>query len=272
MKHKYLIWFPVAVLLSACSGEGSKGNQEQTDSVVSEEVIKSENTKYKLPSPVELYLLLREAKAQFNLDAMNNVDKVANYLTSTQKAINFGIYASDLAYCTVFEKQQETHTFFKILKILATQLGVTEGYDNAIVSRIDKNLYNSDSLYQITSDSYWEVCNYLEENGKANVLAPILMGGWVESVYLSINSVDKFDANNEIVMRITEQRYLLENLLDYLKTLHKDPETEKYIKMLVELQSSFDKLYDNPDNILITRDQYKEISQKVKAIRSEMVK
>jgi hypothetical protein len=98
------------------------------------------------------------------------------------------------------------------------------------------------------------------------------MGGWIESVYIAINSVEKFDANNEVVMRITEQSYLLENLLDYLKTLRKDPDTERYIKMLIELQYSFDKLYDNPESTLITKDQYKEISQKVKAIRAEMIK
>lgn len=272
MKQQYLVLIPLVALLSACVGNGSKDNELHADSVMTEEVIKSENTKYKLPSPVELYLLLREAKANFKLDALNSIDKASNYLTNTQKAVNFGIYASDLAYCTVFEKQQETHTYFKTLKTLATQLGITEGYDNVIVSRIDKNLYNSDSLYQITNDSYWEVCNYLEENGKASVLAPILMGGWIESVYLAVNSVEKFDPNNEIVMRITEQSYLLENLLDYLKTLRKEQDTEKYIKMLVDLQYSFDKLYDNPENVLISKDQYKEITQKVKSIRAEMIK
>jgi len=272
MRHKYLCWIPALLIFASCSNNSSSDSTGQADSVASEDMMKAENTKYKLPSPVELYLLLKEAKAQFNLDALNSVDKAGNYLTSSQKAVNFGIYASDLAYCTVFEKQQETHSYFKTLKNLAAQLGVTEGYDNVIVSRIDKNLYNSDSLYQITSDSYWEVCNYLEENGKASILAPILMGGWIESVYLAINSVEKFDQNNEIVLRVTEQSYLLENLLEYLKTLRKDAETESYIKQLEDLQYSFDKLYDNPDNVLITKEQYKEISKKVKDIRTSMIK
>ena len=252
MKHQCLFLIPVVMLFSACTSNSSKVAETTTDSVVEDAPVVNENTKYKLPSPVELYLLIREAKAQFNPDALNSTQKSANYLTSTQKSVNFGIYASDLAYCTVFEKQQETHNYFKVLKDLASQMGITEGYDNRIVGRIDKNLYNSDSLYQITNDSYWEVCNFLESNGKANILAPILMGGWIESVYLAVISVDKFDPNNEIVLRVTEQSYLLENLLDYVKSLKKDKETDEYIEKLKDLQYSFDKLYDNPENVLIT--------------------
>lgn len=274
MKRTLLIGSSLLLLLYSCSNTNTNESEtKDTIAVIDSSMLPNgDKTQYKLPSPVELYILIKEAGAKYNKEILNKPENSALYLTSTSKAVNFGVYASDLAYSTVYEKQQETHTYFKTLKDLASQLGISDGYDASIVKRIDQNLYNSDSLYQITNDSYWEVCTSLESNGKANVLAQILMGGWIESLYLAVNSVDKFNPENEIIMRITEQSYLLENMLDYLKTLQKDKETEEYMKHLTDLQYSFDKLYDNPEGVLVTKDQYKEIAEKIKSIRAALIK
>ena len=259
-------------LFFACSNQSSEtegdienGKTVQTDSF-------TKKNKVKMPSPVEFYLFIRESKVQFKADALNKSEKISNYITGTQKAMNFGVYASDLAYCTVYEQQQETNNYFKTLKNLASELGVNEGYDKTIINRIDNNLNNSDSLYQITNDSYWKVCNFLEDNDKTNILGPILIGGWIESLFLAIKSVESFSQENPIVQRITEQRYLLDNLLDYLSTLEKSKEIDAYKVQLVDLQASFVKLAANPNNILITKEQYKEISEKVLALRLEITK
>ncbi|MFQ3578881.1 MAG: hypothetical protein SNJ71_01915 [Bacteroidales bacterium] len=270
MKYVIVLLSICLAVLYSCQTE-TKEKVEEVKAVTEDETFDA-NTKYKLPSPVELYLLIREANAQFNAQALNPTKNVSNYLTNSQKAINFGIYASDLAYCTVFERQQETTTYFKTLKDLATQLGITEGYNNSIVERLDRNLHNSVSLYQITHDSYWEVCNALEEGDKSGILSQILLGGWVESVYLAVHSVKKFDANDEIVIRITEQSFLLENLIAYLSTINKSKEVDGHIAKLKDLQNSFDKLLDNPENIVITKEQFVEIADKIKALRAELIK
>jgi len=259
-------------LFFACTNQ-SNNSETGSDSL---KLVKTDSTnvnnKVKLPSPVEFYLFIRENKAQYNAQALNKLSNSSKYVTSEQKAINFGIYASDLAYCTVYEQQQETNNYFKTLKNFAGELGVNDGYDKSIVTRIDKNLNSSDSLYQITNDSYWKVCNYLEDNNKSNILGPILIGGWVESLYLGFNSVEQFDQNNRIIQRITEQRYLLDNLLDYLATLKKTPEINAYISKLVDLQASYVKLGTNPDGVLITKEQYKEIGEKVIEFRNEIIR
>jgi len=271
MKHIITILLTIPLFFS-CSNQSDETSTEMDSLNLSKKDTIDINTKVKLPSPVEFYLFIRESKAQFNAVALNKKEKAINYITSSQKATNFGIYASDLAYCTVYEQQQETNDYFKTLKNLAGDLGVNEGYDKTILTRIDKNLTNSDSLYQITNDSYWKVCNYLEDNNKTNILGPILIGGWIESLYLGIHSVETFSQDNPIVQRITEQRYLLDNLLDYISTLKKTKELEMYTSKLVDLQSSFVKLASNPNNILITKEQYKEIGLKVINLRNEITK
>jgi len=261
-------------LLISCGNENPDSNvANDLDSLsasLNESNKKHEKTRYKLPSPVELYLHIKKANAPSVSSKLHNPIHAGNYLTEVNKSVNLGIYASDLAYCTVYEHIQESHEYFRILKILANQLGITEGYDLSILERIDQNLNNSDSLYQISSDSYWEVCSYLENNDKANTLALILLGGWVESVYIAINSVEAFDSENEIVLRITEQSYLLENLLDYLNTLTNNKQTSDYVLKLTDLQYSFDKLFDNPDDVLITKSQYIEIAEKINSLRNQL--
>ena len=269
---RFLIFISSIFLLYSCSNQSEESISDKDSFNITSVDSKEGKTKVKIPSPVEFYLFIRESKAQFNASALNNIEKTPNYITSSQKAVNFGIYASDLAYCTVYEQQQETNNYFKTLKNIAGELGVNEGYDKTILTRINKNLTNSDSLYQITNDSYWKVYNYLEDNNKSGILGPILIGGWIESVYLGFKSVETFSQDNPIVQRITEQRYVLDNLLDYLSTIKKTTNIDGYITQLNDLQTSFVKLASNQNNILITKEQYKEIGTKIIKIRTEITK
>jgi hypothetical protein len=231
-----------------------------------------ERTRYKLPSPVELYVQLKLATPESVIDKLNKPSYAGNYLTESSRAINFGIYASDLAYCTVYGHLQETHEYFRVLKIMAENLGINDGYDEAVLNRINTNLNNTDSLYSISSDSYWEVCNFLENSGKANILALILMGGWVESVYLATNKVVEFHPESDIIVRITEQSFLLDNLLDYLNSLANTRQTADYLQQLNDLKYSFDKLFENPDDVLITEAQFEDISAKLAILRNNLTK
>lgn len=272
-KLSFLFIAASALFIYSCSG-GSGNNESNNDSTsMSTDMTQIEsNTTYKLPSPVELYLLIKDDGAIFKQDELHKIEEVSKYMTNEKKAINFGVYASDMAYCSVFEKQQETHTYFKTLKSLAENLGITQGYESVIIERLDKNLYNSDSLYQITKDSYYEVCSYLEENNKSEVLSQILLGGWTESIFLAISSVEKFSPDNLIVVRVTEQALVLEQLIEYLKTLKNGKANSEYLNQLIDLQYSFDKLIDNPEGVIVTKEQYKEIVGKVKALRASLIK
>ena len=153
---------------------------------------------------------------------------------------------------------------------MADELGLTEGFDEKIVKRIDQNMSNSDSLYQISNDSYSTAIRFLEQQGQGNLLPLMITGAWIESVNIAIKSVDKFNSQNEIVLRIADQGLLLENILEMYKALNEQDQQEDLYNKLLDLQQSFDKLYDNTDEI-ITKRQFEEISSKVKAIRAELI-
>ena len=83
--------------------------------------------------------------------------------------------------------------------------------------------------------------------------------------------MQKFDAANQVVVRITEQQLLLENLIDYLNSLNDNSQLQDIISSLTDLQSSFDLLYENAEDVLITEEQYKEITEKVEALRAQII-
>lgn len=265
------------VLNYNCASEGQKTEEEIVDSTAENEFTDAafgddKNMAYKLPSPIELYLFLKNHEARYDKEVLNSIENIEKYIDNTSKAINFGIYASDLAYSTVFEEPQKTFFYYKTVKQLADELGLVEGFDETITQRINDNINNTDSLYEITSDAYWEACNHLEAIGKSDVLTYIIIGGWLESVYIAINSVDKFSNKNKIVIRISEQQLLLENLLDHMRTIEKDDGLNNLTEKLEDLQLSFDKLYDNAPNVTITKEQFNEIALKVTGLRNDLIK
>ncbi|MBI5540254.1 MAG: hypothetical protein HY951_09375 [Bacteroidia bacterium] len=271
MKYlKLLFLSSLSVIMFSCNDSTPPVENILEDSTSTNEITELQKSTVKIPSPIELFSFIYEANAKYNKENLNSTDNRAKYVTNQKKAINLGIYASDLGYCTVFKQNKETFSYFSVTKKMADELGLTEGFDEKIVSRIDANMSNSDSLFQISNDSYSTAVRFLEQQGQGNLLPLMITGAWIESVNIAIKSVDKFNPDNEIVIRIADQGLLLENLLDMYKSLGENENEPELYNKLLDLQQSFDKLYDNTDEI-ITKKQFEEISSKIKAIRAELI-
>lgn len=269
MKKLWFITLFMIPFFFACNTT-EETTDEQDVVVVEEEEPSTSLTTIKVPSPVELYMFMQGAGMKFDKKLLNSIDKASKYSTKQKKALNFGIYASDLAYCTVFKQNKETFTYFSVTKKMAEELGLTEGFDEAIVKRIDKNISNSDSLYQITNDSYSSATSFLEQSGQGDLLPLLLTGAWIESVNIACRSIDKFSSENEIVLLIADQQFLLESILEIFEAIPEDERDNDMMDKLKDLQQSFDKMYDNVD-VRITKNQFNEIADKVKFLRAEIV-
>ena len=191
-------------------------------------------------------------------------------MSSESKTLAFGIYASDLAYSSCFGKNQLTFKYFTTCKMLADDIGLTTGFDQNIVKRIDKCINNKDSLMAITKNSYTDVLNVLQSQGQIKLLPLIITGAWIESVYIAINSVKKFSSEDAVVLRIADQQLLLENLIDYHKSIPEKDQNKEVFSKLTSLQDAFDQLYDNKD-VIITKEQFEEISVRIKKIRTDLI-
>lgn len=270
LRMKKIIYFNLIILLFgtiSCTTETTKENSKDIDTLN----VQPPKTKqyFNLPSPIELYIDLNNASVPFKSNALSKTDSLDKYISSFEKAFMLGIYASDIAYCAVYNMSDETINHFVAAKKIADDLGLSEGFDDKITSRINENMDNPDSLNEISTDSYSKAINFLRDQNQEDILPLLIFGGWIESVYIASKSYDvKFSEDNIIVNKIFEQGFLLENLTDYFNSLdNSSKEFEKIKAQIADLQSLYDKTQNNEAE-LITEEQFNSIMKKIIEIRN----
>jgi len=228
-------------------------------------------TQFKMPSPIEVYIFLWENETRFNKDALNSVENVNKYNSTVKKAINIGVYASDIAYCSVYDKNQLTMNYFAVSKKLADDLGLSEGFDDSFLKRITDNIDNADSLYNISNESYIKATSYLQNNGQTQLLPYITFGGWLESMHIIISSIKQYNANSNNIQILNDQGILLENLVDYYKSINTNDDINDIYTDLENLQAIYDKSLDNESEI-ISKEQFNSIKSNINDIRNKWSK
>jgi len=290
---KYVSCIAIAAMSASCgsSGDSDTLTNNDTSSVIStEETEKAEKVFSSIPSPIETTTLLQQAGAKYNANYLNPIDNVSKYSSITAKALNLGVYGSDLSFTSIFSQTQESMLYLRCTNTLATSLGISGAFDETTTSRIEANLENKDSLLAIISDSYWNSDTYLRENGQAGVSALIVAGGWIEGLYIA-TQIANSTKNEVIIKRIGEQKLSLDNLITLLHSYKKDNTGITDISnRLDELKTIYDGIFVAPPEttvstdtaksvttvgnnspIKLTPEQLKQITNKVAQIRNNVI-
>ena len=242
--------FLFTLFITSCSGDKTEEeivNAKDTTQVSAEVQKESSGyeTFFQVPSPGEMLSFIKSVgkRDKSKISILNPTENINKYTDEKSKALNFGIYSTDLSYCSIFNLGSESIKYFKVVKQLGDQLGLSATIKPEVLSRIEKNIDNTDSLVVITDDLYYSSFETLEEGKQGNVLALVVAGGWLESVYIAINMVDKFQKDNPVVQRIADQKYTLENLIEFLKKHEENSPDVKQVKAdLEDLMKSFNLL------------------------------
>lgn len=193
---------------------------------------------YNMYLSVELSSMFETAEAVFNKELLNAYDKTSQYITSYKRAMNLGVYAVDLSYCRAFEQFDVAGRYFSAMRNLSQQLGIPQNYFEETSQRFEKNLTNKDSLITIANEIYYETEEYLKENERFATASVIIMGGWVEAVFIG-TIVAAESRNPDIIERIIDQKYSLNNLLIMLKEYESNEMISDYIHALMELRELY---------------------------------
>jgi hypothetical protein len=241
---RYSLVIAVSATISSCGNSSSDSEIAAADSTASVNEAgkdaKAQNVFYSIPSPIETTSLLKGAGAKYNAKYLNPIENVSKYSTAASRALNLGIYGSDLSFTSIFDQTQESMLYLRCTNKLASSLGISGAFDESTTTRIEANLENRDSLLTIISDSYWNADTYLKDNGQPGVSALIIAGGWLEGLYIATQIANATN-NADIATRIGEQKLSLDNLvalLDSYKTTNAGVND-----MLVQLQE-LKKIYD----------------------------
>jgi len=206
----------VAVSLAGCGGEPSTQDQLNVDviadSTKADRIAKTKKIFNTIPSPMETAALLKKAGAQYNSKILNDVKNVDKYTAASQQALNLGVYGADLSYTSVFNHTQESMFYTACSRKLADRLGVTQAFNDSTLELMQSKTNDRDALLDIISETYWGVDAYLKENGRDNISALMVAGGWVEGLYIATQVATTNDTP-ELRQRIAEQKYALGDLL-----------------------------------------------------------
>lgn len=276
-----------AFTLSNC-GDSEKAEQaEATDSLKIEATDNAQQELFvQVPSPGEMLTFIKMvggAKNK-NISFLNSPANQKNYTDNKAKALNFGIYSCDLSYCSIFEIGSEALKYFKTVKVMGDEIGVSTAIKPEILKRLESNIGSSDSLGLITDDVYFNSFEALEESKQGSTLALVVAGGWLESIFIATN-LAKYEANSAVIDRLADQKYTLENLVEFLKKHEADANVASVKKDFDGLLDEFNKIkekdaqdakandsktttFKGGKQLVITEEIYKSIVAKIKAVRN----
>tara|TARA_Y100000589_G_scaffold331027_1_gene382710 strand:- start:27536 stop:28435 length:900 start_codon:yes stop_codon:yes gene_type:complete len=238
------------VILFSCGGDKTDNTPESdTQDSVQAEVIKQNDEQtvyYQIPSPDEMFDFIKNGGLSFKQDLLLPIENSEKYNTALQQSLIFGIYSADLAYTAAFEEYQTSLKYFGTVQKMADRLGISSAYDASTAERIKNNLENADSLVKVTGDTYFSVVDYLEQNNEETKLGAIATAGWIESMYIVLNSLEN-NPNSDVLQRIKDQKLTFENLYDYLQQHNHSPQVEKIITLVEPLNEFFNNIEENND-------------------------
>lgn len=266
----------------------------QPDETVVAEPVVDDGITYQVPTPNELFAVLKYANIKYDNSVVNDIANVNSYSTKSAKALNFGVYAADLAYASSLGSSNAASDYFETIKKLSADLGVENALDEAIMSRIQSNMEaaNGDSLFYLSNETYYKAYSYLEQNDRSDVLGMIVMGGWVEGLNIMLN-VAEFEEGSELSSRIADQKLTMSNLLVFASRLQNDDINDIVSEMSsiedllnsLEYVSSEDKLsttvesdhgedvvvLGGGDVLTINAEQHAELKSLVSELRSSII-
>ena len=287
-----------AFFIASCGSGGDKQREPEItvdmteiDQELFEDIDEAKKIFYSLPSPLETAMLIRSAGAQYDAELLNSVDNAQNYTTNKSMALNLGIYTCDLSFASLYDQTQASISYMGAAKKMADGLGILDAIDEKTIEDLEENINNRERIMDIVSETFLNSSAFLKENDRAALSAIVLVGGWMEGLYIATELVNRgtFE-DNKLVIRIVDQKLSLEIVMKLLEENQSNPDVAGLIEEISELKAIFDQIkietsviepvHDQETNVTtlksksqsnLTPELFIELSEKVRSLRNTFV-
>ena len=227
-----------------CGGSSSGGdNDNDTGTVVKKKVSKDMIFGYitSIPNPVEMSSLLQKSGVVYSQEFLNPSTNIRNYNTSVQKALNLGVYGTDLVHMNIYDRTVSSVLYLKNIKDLANDLKIGQFFDYETLQRLAENSKNVDSVLYITSTGFDRMNKFLINDDRGEVSILIGYGTWIESLYLATN-VQRIENKEAVFNRLGGQQKVMDNMMILLESFKDDENFKPILKDAYELKKQFDRV------------------------------
>lgn len=239
----------VFLMLAACS-PGNKSEEkafaealEGTD--LENQVISGEvnDILHRIPSPLEISVLLKDSGKKYNASFLNSPDNLSRYNTNYKRALNLGIYGTDLGYTNIYEQRQDGIRYMSSIRDLASELNIGQFFEMETIGRLVSNSNNLDSLLLITTQNFNSINHYLQSQNRSHLSVLFLTGGWLEALHITCEVAKASPGNTQLQETIGSQKIILDNIL-HLLSFYKENDRNMALLLaeLEPLKQSFDKV------------------------------
>jgi hypothetical protein len=241
----YCLLFSLPVIFCSCRHKATEGSfipsfVTYSDSVSKKAAVKNEIF-YGVTTPLEISAIFERLGVPYNNVALNPPSNSDMYLSSAKASLNTGIYGVDFGYLKLFGVGQEMIDYGVTIREMSNKLGIPDDYLNGMMQLLQGNLPDPDSIFAFMNNAYIGMESHLRKSGRESAAGLMVIGGWVEAMYISTQLV--YDPNKpdpEVVQKIAEQKFTLNSLLSFIKNYYDDPVVVYYSKKLKYLNNYFD--------------------------------
>lgn len=246
-----------------------------------------------IPAPLEISVLLKESGKKYNGAILNSPDNLSKYNSNYKRALNLGIYGTDLGYTNIYEQNQDGIKYMGSISELANGLNIGQFFEGETIARLATNSKNLDSLLLITTQNFNSINQFLQTQDRANLSVLLLTGGWIEALHVLCEVAKANPTNKELQETIGEQKIILENIMLLLSFYKEsDPNMASLLTDMEELKKSYDKVnitytykestFEVVDGVMVIKDNststiditpkdVEDISNITKNIRSKII-
>ena len=98
--------------------------------------------------------------------------------------------------------------FLNASKNLVEDLQMGSIFNEAMVSQVEINISNKDSLILIVTQSFYDTYEYMNKSGQNKLALLVVTGSWIEGLYITSQLAISSNYNPRIMKIVTMQNYL----------------------------------------------------------------
>ena len=213
---------------------------------------------YALPTPIEMSMLVKNQGIDYQPAMLNDPASASKYLTNRTMALNFGVYVTDLAYAGLFEQAQTVLRYKGAIQQLTEGLGLSSAIDRKTIQMLEENINDKDMVLRLASDIYASCAASLNENDRHFLTLAILIGGWVEGMYISTGTIDEklLLHENRMGQLVVDQILTFDMIWQAMSDMKNIPDVAAMMNDLSDLAQLYDKINVNqtPNEVTVAPD------------------
>jgi len=191
-----------------------------------------------IPTPLQSSAVMQAMGIEFNEAILQNTDNAGKYSSWFAQAANLGIYGGDMVYSDTYSETKKSLDYLGSVRDLADKLKIGQFFDLATIKELSDKKGNGDELVNATQLNFQKMNDYLQKQKRGKVSVAMLIGGWIEGLYLSAKISSLHPDNKELRETVAQQKLSLETIDALLKLYASD-------KYFVEFKKDFDLLAES---------------------------